>query len=61
VLPVDPYVEESFYYEIEKLEEIIYSSPIDLALLGVNPTHPSGKYGYILLSLIVLLKNQMKN
>nr|WP_270879453.1 sugar phosphate nucleotidyltransferase [Paenibacillus aestuarii] len=51
VLPVDPYVEESFFYAIEKLEEIITSSPIDLALLGVNPTHPSEKYGYILPSL----------
>ncbi|PYY27723.1 sugar phosphate nucleotidyltransferase [Paenibacillus illinoisensis] len=47
VLPVDPYVEESFFYKVMDLEQILLESEVDLALIGVKPTHPSEKYGYI--------------
>jgi mannose-1-phosphate guanylyltransferase len=47
VLPVDPYVEISFFDRIKDLEDILKSSNSDLALMGVSPTYPSEKYGYI--------------
>jgi mannose-1-phosphate guanylyltransferase len=47
VLPVDPYVENKFFEHIKKLEEILLESDSDLALMGVTPTYPSSKYGYI--------------
>ncbi|MBG9544617.1 mannose-1-phosphate guanylyltransferase [Cytobacillus firmus] len=47
VLPVDPYVEISFFERIKDLEGALNTSKADLALMGVNPTFPSEKYGYI--------------
>ncbi|PHC41117.1 mannose-1-phosphate guanylyltransferase [Bacillus toyonensis] len=47
VLPVDPYVEDSFFERVKDLELALQSSDADLALMGVEPTYPSSKYGYI--------------
>ncbi|MET3937909.1 mannose-1-phosphate guanylyltransferase [Paenibacillus sp. PvP094] len=47
ILPVDPYVEESFFYKVTELEQVLEISGAELALIGVQPTHPSEKYGYI--------------
>lgn len=47
VLPVDPYVEEQFFESILSLENAINLSGAELALMGVKPTYPSEKYGYI--------------
>jgi mannose-1-phosphate guanylyltransferase len=47
VLPVDPYVESVFFEKITELEQILNLSGADLALIGVEPTYPSEKYGYI--------------
>jgi mannose-1-phosphate guanylyltransferase len=47
VLPVDPFVEYRFFYRVKELEETVLSSGADLALIGVEPTYPSEKYGYI--------------
>ncbi|MCP3773458.1 sugar phosphate nucleotidyltransferase [Paenibacillus sp. MZ04-78.2] len=48
VLPVDPYVENDFFHYIKRLEGCIQETGADLALIGVKPTYPSGKYGYII-------------
>lgn len=48
VLPVDPYVDISFFERIKELEKILNTSDSDLALIGVSPTYPSEKYGYII-------------
>lgn len=48
ILPVDPYVENHFFNAVKKLEEILSTSEADLALIGVEPTYPSAKYGYII-------------
>ncbi|ACS99090.1 sugar phosphate nucleotidyltransferase [Paenibacillus sp. JDR-2] len=48
ILPVDPYVEGQFFYAVKQLEEIIQQTDADLALIGVRPTYPSAKYGYII-------------
>jgi len=47
VLPVDPYVEDSFFNRVKELENVLVESEADLALMGVKPTYPSSKYGYI--------------
>lgn len=47
VMPVDPYVDESFFHKTKELEGVLNESGADLALMGVKPTYPSEKYGYI--------------
>lgn len=47
VLPVDPYVENSFFERLLDLEKALNASNADLGLMGVTPTYPSEKYGYI--------------
>ncbi|GAB1800841.1 sugar phosphate nucleotidyltransferase [Priestia megaterium] len=47
VLPVDPYVEDGFFERVKDLESVLRDSKADLALMGVTPTYPSSKYGYI--------------
>lgn len=47
VLPVDPYVEDRFFEKVKELEVVLSNSKADLALMGVTPTYPSSKYGYI--------------
>ncbi|WP_027955573.1 sugar phosphate nucleotidyltransferase [Halobacillus kuroshimensis] len=47
VLPVDPYVEDHFFTKVSELEQALESSGADIGLVGVTPTYPSSKYGYI--------------
>jgi mannose-1-phosphate guanylyltransferase len=47
VLPVDPYIEGHFFEKVKELEKALADSDADLALIGVKPTYPSSKYGYI--------------
>lgn len=51
VQPVDPYVEDQFFCKVKELEHVLSLSKADLALIGVNPTYPSTKYGYIIPAL----------
>lgn len=48
VLPVDPYVEQRFFAHVKKLEDVLRDSSAELALMGVKPTFPSMKYGYMI-------------
>lgn len=47
VLPVDPYVQNNFFACVKQLEDLVKETSADLALMGVAPTFPSEKYGYI--------------
>ncbi|MBY6037226.1 cupin domain-containing protein [Fictibacillus nanhaiensis] len=47
ILPVDSYVETAFFEKVKELEAVLHQSDAQLALLGVKPTYPSEKYGYI--------------
>jgi len=47
VMPVDAYVEDGFFQYVKALGEVLQDSKADLALIGINPTFPSEKYGYI--------------
>lgn len=48
VLPVDPYVELDYFKLLIKMEEAAKGDEADLVLMGIKPTYPSIKYGYIL-------------
>ena len=48
VLPVDPYVKDDFFEKIKELENVLNETEADIALIGVAPTYPSSKYGYII-------------
>ena len=47
-LPVDPYTEQKYFQAIQKLEAIVRKTEAEVGLLGVVPTFPAEKYGYIL-------------
>lgn len=47
VLPIDSYVENGYYLGLAKAAEAVRSDVAELVLLGVEPTYPSEKYGYI--------------
>lgn len=48
VCPVDPYVDNDYFVALEKLYETAKKSEYNLSLIGINPTYPSEKYGYII-------------
>ena len=48
VCPVDPYVDNSYYEGFKKLEELVRNNTANLTLMGIEPTCPSEKYGYII-------------
>ena len=48
VCPVDPYVEEDYFTAIKELGTQAEKSDANLVLMGIEPTYPSEKYGYII-------------
>lgn len=48
VCPVDPYVDNSYYEAVEQLEKLVENKSANLTLMGIEPTYPSEKYGYIM-------------
>lgn len=47
VCPVDPYVEEGYFKTLESMCETAQKGQKNLVLMGIEPTYPSEKYGYI--------------
>jgi len=47
ICPVDPYVDESYFHCVEGLYETAKRGKKNLVLMGIQPTYPSEKYGYI--------------
>ena len=48
VCPVDPYVEEDYFKALQELGKRAAVSDANLVLMGIEPTYPSAKYGYII-------------
>ena len=48
ICPVDPYVEDDYFKTIEALGNRAAESEANLVLMGIEPTYPSEKYGYII-------------
>ncbi len=48
VCPVDPYVEKDYFEALQQLGSRALMSEANLVLMGIEPTYPSAKYGYII-------------
>lgn len=48
VCPVDSYVESTYFKALEALAQQVTEDTANLHLLGIEPTYPSEKYGYII-------------
>lgn len=48
VCPVDPYVEDSYFEALKELSALAAKGGANMSLLGIEPTYPSEKYGYII-------------
>lgn len=48
VCPVDPFVEDSYFEALKGLSEQAEKGEANLVLMGISPTYPSEKYGYII-------------
>lgn len=48
VCPVDPYVEQDYFEALKALGERAAGGDANLVLMGIEPTYPSEKYGYII-------------
>jgi mannose-1-phosphate guanylyltransferase len=48
VLPVDPFVEKSYFEHVKVLDKLVQESGANIALMGGTPVYPSEKYGYII-------------
>lgn len=48
VMPIDTYADQAYYDCIPLVAETVVAGTTELVLLGVEPTYPSEKYGYII-------------
>lgn len=48
VCPVDPYVNDDYFEALKELSEQADKGEANLVLMGIEPTYPSEKYGYIM-------------
>ena len=48
VCPVDPYVETDYFEALMELSDQAQKGEANLVLMGIAPTYPSEKYGYII-------------
>lgn len=48
VCPVDPYVEDDYFKALKGLSRQAAKGEANLVLMGIEPTYPSEKYGYII-------------
>ena len=49
ISPVDPYVDDDYFKSLKELDEKMRLSSNNIGLIGIKPTYPSEKYGYIVL------------
>lgn len=47
VMPIDTFASQEYFESVFQIESVIKSETASLVLLGVAPTYPSEKYGYI--------------
>lgn len=48
ICPVDPYVDDTYYEAVKKLGELAARGGANITLMGIEPSYPSEKYGYII-------------
>lgn len=47
VMPCDPYTEAGYFRAVTKMAEGIQRNLADMMVMGIRPTYPSAKYGYV--------------
>lgn len=47
VMPSDPYTDEGYFRTIGQMADAVREKAADLVLMGIEPTYPSTKYGYV--------------
>ena len=47
VMPCDSYTESGYFATIARMAEAVKEGAADMVLMGIEPTYPSAKYGYI--------------
>lgn len=47
VMPCDPYTEPGYFESIKRMAAGIESEVADMIVMGIAPTYPSAKYGYV--------------
>ncbi len=48
ICPVDPYVDDDYFEALKGLSEQAAKGEANIVLMGIEPTYPSEKYGYII-------------
>ena len=48
VCPLDPYVNNDYFEALKQLSDLAEKGGANLSLMGIEPTYPSEKYGYII-------------
>lgn len=54
VMPCDPFTEPGYFNAIARMEKAVADRASQLVLMGIRPTYPSAKYGYIVPSKVRL-------
>lgn len=47
VMPCDPYTEAGYFEAISRMVDCVKQDVAELVLMGIQPTYPSEKYGYV--------------
>ena len=47
IMPCDPYTEAGYFDTIGKMVDVVGKDVAELVLMGITPTYPSAKYGYV--------------
>ncbi|MDE6273356.1 MAG: cupin domain-containing protein [Muribaculaceae bacterium] len=47
VMPCDPFTESGYFDAIQKMAEAVAKDAASLMVMGITPTYPSQKYGYV--------------
>jgi mannose-1-phosphate guanylyltransferase len=47
VMPCDSYTEAHYFEAIARMAKVVESNVAELVLMGIKPTYPSAKYGYV--------------
>lgn len=47
VMPCDPYTDTNYFQTISKMVQCVEQNVANLVLMGITPTYPSVKYGYV--------------
>ena len=47
IMPCDPFTETEYFHTIGRMVKCVESDVAELVLMGITPTYPSAKYGYV--------------